>query len=374
LLLRSGRQALRFELGFEAQNLAFNQISLSSKPHPASQDAQFFHELQSRVASLPEAQSLCLAEGSLLNGYGYPNRHKLQVVGAEQMPFGEREIGSFVISPNYFATIGLPLTHGRDFAESDLASASRVVIINETLARRAFPEQDPVGRQVRLLTGLFQDHGEPLEIIGVAKDATQHRLGEEIKPVLYRPLKQTFFDKSNEATLYVRTRRNPAAILPSVVSLAESLSPEATISQSTLGENLARQTLPSRVGSAFFGLFSALGLLLSSVGLSGTLSYAVARRAKEIGIRIALGADRAAVLRMIIGEGLALTLAGVAIGLLLALALTRALASFLYGVSAADPLTYLTTTLILLIVALLTCYFPARRAADVDPMTALRHD
>ena len=140
------------------------------------------------------------------------------------------------------------------------------------------------------------------------------------------------------------------------------------------GADVAATRGAARVGSGFFGLFSALGLLLSSVGLSGTLAYAVARRTKEIGIRIALGADRAAVLKMIIGEGLALTLVGIAIGLLLALALTRALTSYLYGISAADPLTYLATTLILIIVAMLACYFPARRAADVDPMTALRHD
>src|SRR5262249_49951780 len=155
-------------------------------------------------------------------------------------------------------------------------------------------------------------------------------------------------------------------------SLAKSVSPEASFSQSTLAENIARQTLASRIASAFFGLFGALGLGLAAVGLSGALAYAVARRAKEIGVRMALGADRANVLRMIISEGRALTLAGVGIGLLLALALTRALSSFLYGISAADPLTYLTTTLVLLIVALLACYFPARRAADVDPMTALR--
>jgi putative ABC transport system permease protein len=213
-----------------------------------------------------------------------------------------------------------------------------------------------------------------MEIIGVAKDAIHHKLGEAVEPMLYRPLKQSFFDKSYDATLIVRTGRDPATIFPSIASLAKSVSPESSFRQSTLAENIARQTLPSRIASAFFGLFGALGLGLAAVGLSGALAYAVARRTKEIGVRMALGADRVDVLRMVIGEGMALTLAGVAIGLLLALALTQALAGLLYGISAADPLTYLTTILILLIVALLACYFPARRAADVDPMTALRHD
>jgi ABC-type antimicrobial peptide transport system permease subunit len=174
--------------------------------------------------------------------------------------------------------------------------------------------------------------------------------------------------------LIARTRRDPAAIFPSVASLAKSLGPEVSFRQYTLAENIARQTLPSRIASYFFGSFGALGLLLAAVGLSGVLAYAVAQRTKEIGVRMALGADRVDVLKMIIGEGMALTLAGVVVGLSLALALTRMLASYLYGVSAADPLTYLATTLLLIVAALLACYFPARRAAGVDPMTALRHD
>ncbi|MGH9935553.1 MAG: ABC transporter permease, partial [Blastocatellia bacterium] len=276
LFLRSARQALRFELGFEAQNLAFNQISLGSKRHSAAQAEQFFRDLQSRVAALPLAQSVCLAEGSLLDGQRYLRRHKLSLAGTEQLPFGDRTLESFVISPNYFATIGIPLTSGRDFNESDLRSSSRVVIINESLARRAFPGQNPIGQQVRLLTGLYRENGEPLEIIGVAKDATHHKLGEEIEPILYRPIKRYFGYRSNYTVLFARTRRDPAAILPSIANLIKSLNPEVSFSQYTLAENIARQTLPSRIASAFFGLFGALGLLLAAVGLSGVLAYAVA--------------------------------------------------------------------------------------------------
>jgi putative ABC transport system permease protein len=217
-------------------------------------------------------------------------------------------------------------------------------------------------------------HVEPVEIIGVAKDATINKLGGEIEPIIYLPLSRNFFDETNCVVLIARTRRDPAAIFPSAASLARSLGPEVTFRQYTLDDNIARQTLPSRTASAFFGSFGALGLMLAAVGLSGVLAYAVAQRTKEIGVRMALGADRVDVLKMIVGEGLCLTLAGVVVGLTLALALTRMLATYLYGVSSADPLTYLATTLILVIVALLACYFPARRAASVDPMTALRHD
>jgi putative ABC transport system permease protein len=374
LFLRSAQQALRFDLGFEARRLAFNQIELPRKPSPALMDVRLYRDLQSRVAALPEALSVCLSDGSLLAGTGFRRGYELHGAGSEQMPFGDREIGSLVIGPNYFATVGIPIRSGRDFAESDISSSSRVVIINEALARRAFPGQNPVGLQARLLTRHVRGDGEPVEIIGVAKDVTLDELGGKIEPIIYFPLKQNFFDDSSRVVLIVRTRNDPAAIFPSIASLAKSLGPEVGFRQSTLAENIARQTLPSRIASAFFGLFGAMGLLLAAVGLSGVLAYAVAQRTKEIGVRMALGADRADVLRMIIGEGLALTLAGVVVGLLLALALTRSLASYLYGVSPSDPITYLATALILTVVAPLACYFPARRAASVDPMTALRHD
>jgi putative ABC transport system permease protein len=375
LFLRSAQQALRFDLGFEARQLAFNRIELPRKPIPALKDAQLYRDLQSRIAALPEAQSVCLSDGSLLDGTGYRDGYKLQAPGAEQTPPGDRVFGSLFISPNYFATIGLPLTSGRDFTESDLAGSSRVIIINEALARRAFPGQDPVGRQARLIgRRVSGEKVEPVEIIGVAKDATNNKLGGEIEPIIYLPLSRNFFEETNLVVLIARTRRDPAAIFPSVASLAKSLGPEVRFRQYTLAENIARQTLPSRIASAFFGSFGALGLLLAAVGLSGVLAYAVAQRTKEIGVRMALGADRVDVLKMIIGEGMALTLAGVVVGLAVALALTRMLASYLYGVSSADPLTYLATTLLLIVFALLACYFPARRAAGVDPMTALRHD
>jgi putative ABC transport system permease protein len=382
LFLRSARQALRLDLGFEARQLAFNEIELPWRTKDAAlRDMRLYRDLQSRVAALPDSQSVCLSDGSLLAGIGYREGYKLQAPVAEQMPFGERELQSVFISPNYFATVGLPLTRGRDFAESDLASSSPVVIVNEALARRAFPGQNPMGRQIRLLPlpgsrafKMGRGSDELMEIIGVAKDATHNVLGKEIEPILYLPIKQNLFDESNRVYLIVRTRHDPAAILPSVAYLTKSLDPEVRFNQSTLAGNIARQTLPSRIASAFFGLFGALGLLLAAVGLAGVLAYAVASRTKEIGVRMALGADSAAVLRMIVGEGLALTLAGVVIGLFLALALTRALSSYLYGVSAADPLTYLATTLILIAVAMLACYFPARRAAGVDPMTALRQE
>ncbi|MGH7467652.1 MAG: FtsX-like permease family protein [Longimicrobiales bacterium] len=318
-------------------------------------------------------QSLSLADDVLLEGRGDRDTHRVQVVGSELSPFGERELPGLAIRPNYFATIGLSFTRGRDFSESDLPESSRVVIINETFARRAFAGQNPLGRQLRLLTGNFRDNGEPLEIIGVVTDAAHNKLGEEAQPILYRPLKQSFFAENDRVVVVVRTRHDARAILPSIASLAKNSGPEIKLSQSTLADNIARQTLPSRIASTFFGMFGGLGLLLAVVGLAGVLAYAVASRTKEIGIRMALGAKRTDVVRMIIREGLALTLAGIAVGVPLALALTRLLTSYFYGISAADPLTYVAITLLLTTVAWLACSIPARRAAQIEPLTALRH-
>jgi predicted permease len=374
LFLRSAQQALKFDLGFEMRHLSLSQISIDRKRYSDAQAEQFFRELRSRVAALPEAQSVALAEGPLLDGGRNNGRHKLKLADADQAPFGDRQLESFFVSPQFFATAGIPLTSGRDFTERDHLDAGRVVIINEALARRAFPGQNPVGRQLRLIPDYVQPNGAPVEIIGVVKDASHHNPGEGAEPYLYRPIGQFSGYRGAYLVLFVRAQRDSASVLASVANIIISLDPETSFSQSTIADNLHKIALPSKIASAFFGLFGALGLLLAAVGLSGALAYAVARRAKEIGIRMALGADRASVLRMIILEGLALTLAGVVIGALLALALTRALASYLYGVSPSDPLTYLATTLILTVVALLASYFPARRAAGVDPMTALRHD
>ena len=178
----------------------------------------------------------------------------------------------------------------------------------------------------RVASDSIQSSGPPLEIIGVAKDAKHHVTDEGAEPYIYQPIGQQYQYSyyGGGIVVYVRTRRDPAGFMPTVASLIRSLDPEVPFRQSTMAETLDRYALPSRIASAFIGLFGGLGLLLAAVGLSGALAYSVARRAKEIGVRMALGADRANVLRMIIGEGLALTSVGVVIGLSLALALTRA--------------------------------------------------
>jgi hypothetical protein len=219
-----------------------------------------------------------------------------------------------------------------------------------------------------------RDYSETVEIVGVAKDVKHHSLMEEQAPYIYQPVEHYFGYQSNYMVLFVRTHRDPAATLPALAKLIRSLDPEAVFEQSTMDEALQRKILPVKIASAFFGIFGTMALILASVGLLGVIGYSVARRKKEIGIRMALGADRNNVLRMIIGEGLGLAFTGIVIGLLAAAGLTRVLARFLYGISHLDPISYGSTILVLLMAALLACYFPARKASKVDPMYALRQE
>jgi hypothetical protein len=374
LFLRSERQALKFDPGFDARQLAFTRVELPRKPDAALTRMQVYRDLQARIAALPDVQAVSMSDGVLLEGTGYRDGHKLQVRGQARMPFGDRVIGSVIVGPEYFKTIALPLALGRDFTERDRVVSSRVVIVNEALAQRAFPGENPVGRHIRLLPRLSRGNVEDVEIVGVVQDAAHSDLGQRTDPILYRPLDVAFLNDTNRVVFLARTRNDPDAVLRTIASAVGDLGPDIHVYQSTLAGNIRRQALPLRITSAFFGLFGGLGLLLAAVGLSGQLSYAVARRTREIGVRMALGADRAAVVRTVIGEGALLTLAGVVAGLLLASVLTRGLGSFLFGVGATDPLTYFAASMLLMLIAPVACYIPARCAASVDPLIALRHD
>jgi macrolide transport system ATP-binding/permease protein len=371
LFLRSFQQTMLVDPGFELKHLLSATITVNrntSRP----QANHFFQELQSRVASMPGVKSVSVGEGPLLGGNR--RRHILITEGTEQRPFADKHTLSFYIAPKFFETVGIQLIAGRDFNEQDLRGSQKIVIINETIAQRAFPGQNPIGRRLRLIPDRNRDKSDPVVIVGVVKDAKYHSLMEEQVPYIYRPVEHYLGYHSNFMVLFVRTHHDPAATLPALAKLIRSLDPEAIFEQSTMDEALQSKILPVKITSAFFGIFGTMALILASVGLLGVIGYSVARRNKEIGIRMALGADRNNVLRMIIGEGLALAFTGIVIGVLAAAGLTRVLARFLYGISHLDPISYGGTILVLLMAALLACYFPARKASKVDPMNALRHE
>jgi putative ABC transport system permease protein len=261
--------------------------------------------------------------------------------------------------------MGTRLVRGRDFTAQDTASAPRVAIINERMARRFFPSEDPLGKRLRI--------GEPTaplcEIVGIAQNVT-FNLGSDPGPVAYRPLAQ---QNSQWITLVVHTAGDPKDHIAAVRGAVQSLDDNLPVQEiKTLAEVVGLQYWPARVLAGLLAVLGLLGLLLASVGVYGVMSYAVAQRTREIGVRMALGAEARDVLKLVVKQGAALTLVGAAIGLALSFAVTRLLSGLLYGVRATDPLTFIFVPSFLLGVAVVACYLPSRKATQVDPLVALR--
>jgi putative ABC transport system permease protein len=259
------------------------------------------------------------------------------------------------------------LLQGRDFTEQDDEKAPRVAIINETFARRFFPGEDPIGKRF----SLGRPDAPKTLVIGVVQDGKYAGLNEDPKPFVSRPLWQS---DVGATSVIARTEGDEQKLKAAVSREVQQLDSHLPMSGNTLVERMSLPLLPARIAASVLGAFGLLALALAAIGIYGVISYAVSTRTHEIGIRMALGAQRTDVLRLVLGQGLRLTLIGVSIGLSAALALTRLMKSLLFGVSATDPTTFLIASLLLAGVALLACYVPARRAAKVDPMVALRHE
>jgi putative ABC transport system permease protein len=273
------------------------------------------------------------------------------------------------VGPGYFKTLGVPLLRGREFTGADaLAPDDREgVIVNQALARLLWPGQDPVGKRFSLNGPRTPSS---LEVIGLAGNGIYRSLREAPVPYLYKQLKH--FGPS-ERTLVLRTDGDPVALIPAVRHLIQSLDPSVPVyGVKTLEEHVAVMLSAARITTWLVGLFGMVALFLASLGLYGLISYAVLQRTREIGVRMALGARRGDVLRLVVGQGMKLILSGIALGLTAALLLTRLVAGLLFGISPVDPLTFAGIPLFLAGVALLACFLPARRASRVDPMIALR--
>jgi len=275
-----------------------------------------------------------------------------------------------IASVGYFETMKVPLLRGRFFTEQDKKDAERVVIIDENMARTYWPNADPVGK--RLKQGGPDSKSPWLTVVGVVSNVKQYALDTDSRVTLYMPHLQV---PTGGLYVTVRTTADPASIAAAVTREARALEPNVPIydvktMQQWLSESLARR----RFAMLALGLFAVVAMLLASVGIYGVMSYTVAQRTREIGIRVALGAQTRNVLKLIVGQGMVLAGSGVAIGLVAALAITRVMASLLFGVGATDLLTFVCIGLLLTVVALLACYLPARRAAKVEPMIALRYE
>jgi len=365
LFVRSLRAATAADPGFNAENVLFMTMERRGAKMGREEQALFYRRAQEQVSALPGVRSAALSHIVPISGGGM--RTGVYIEGYQPKPNEDTELNTNVVSPNYFSTIGIPILQGRDFNAADTANAPGVVIINEEFARRYFPGANPVGKRLR-----NDSEGPYLEVVGVAKNAKYRGLREEPLPFFYTPLAQ---GAMSSMTLFVRSEGDPLTTLPSVRAELKSLDKNLTLYQiNTLPAHLDAALSADRMIAVLLGVFGVAALLLAAVGLYGVMSYAVARRTHEIGVRMALGAQTGDIIRLILWQGMMLLVVGGVIGLATAFVLTRLMSSLLYGVSATDPLTFVGITLLLGGVALLACYLPARRATKVDPMVALRYE
>jgi predicted permease len=328
----------------------------------------FTRDAVARLEAVPGVQSVSLVTGSGLSWRsGGTLRLRLpeepRLTAEEQLQVEYQEI-----APRFCETLKIQLLEGREFDEGDRPGAPRVIVINETLARRLWPEGSALGRALML-------RDQPYQVVGVSKDAQLFNALESPQPFLYVPYLQNTTRSQIDARFIVRVAGDPRTMLPLLRQAIVALDPNVPISEDVpLTQQVNAVYMPVLLTSAVLTWAGLLALFLSMLGLYGVLAFAVSQRTREIGIRMALGAERFDVLRLIVMQGLRLAFGGVGIGLLASFAATRLVKSLLYGVSATDPLTFALIAVLLLVVALLACWLPARRATRVDPMIALRYE
>ncbi|HVF43829.1 MAG TPA: ABC transporter permease, partial [Pyrinomonadaceae bacterium] len=366
LFIRSLRNAHTIDPGFQVERALTVTVDLGLLRYKEQEGGNFYRELLSRVESQPGVERASLVRFAQLG-----NSFAQGLVVAEGKSSGGEEgigAGFNVVGPRYFETIGTRLVRGRDFNDADREGAPKVAVVNETLAALLWPGEDALGKRLS-----FEGARGPfLEVVGVARDGKYRSLGDRPRPYVYTPLFQSYQPRM---TLVVRTSGEPTALAGAVRGQLRALDPNLPVAEvRTLEEQFDLSLLPARVAAYTLGGFGLLALALAAIGVYGVVSYSVAQRTREIGVRVALGARAGDVLRLVLGEGLSVVGLGLLLGLLVSFAAARLFSNFLYGVGAADPLTFVFVPALLGAIALAAGYLPARRATKVDPMVALRHE
>lgn len=366
LIIRGLQAAQRMRPGFNPENAVAISFDMGLQGYSEQQGRQFQTRLLERVRSLPGVRAAAIASYLPL-GLNY-NSTTIYIEG--QSEASSSKLPSAIpdyVSPGYFNTMEIPL-RGRDFTEQENKKESRVVIVNETFARRFFPDQDAIGKRFN-----FSGPEDPFwQVIGVVGDGKYNTLGEDPEPAIFRPLLR---DYGTSATLVARTNTDSRAVITLLRQEVQAIDPTMPLyNVETLTEHMSLPLFPARMAAMVLGSFGVLALLLATIGIYGVMSYVVAGRIREIGVRLALGARQRDVLKLIVGQGMLLAVVGLAIGLAMAFAAARLLSGFLYGVSAADPVTFIGIASLLFAVAAFACFIPARRATKVDPLVALRYE
>jgi predicted permease len=363
LLLRSLQRIRTSSPGFSTHGVLETVVPLASAGYDAPRAQSFQDDLLERVKALPGVESAAFGRMTPLS-YGSFSSSLIAVDGYQPPPEEQPIVQYNEVGPDYFATMGIPLVSGREFTRADDEKAALVAVVNETMAAQYWRSRNPIGERVQV-------KGRWMQVVGVAKDSKYESVRERLKPFFYVPLRQNF---SRGADLFIRTPLSPETVATALAREVHTLDPGLALYEViTLQEQVDRSTSPQMVAVTLVGVLGGLALLLAAIGLYGVMSYAVSQSTRELGLRMALGADATNLLRLVLSRGLALTAGGVLLGSAAALALTRLLGNLLYKVSPRDPLAFGSALVVMAVTALAACFLPAWRATRTDPARALRN-
>ena len=369
LLIRSFARLQAVDPGFNVENVLTMKVGLPNRKYDTDQKRiQFFQQAIAGMQSLPGVEA---AGATSFLPFASPHAGtSMEIEGRPKLPPGQGlNTGVIVTDANFFRAMQIPLKRGRLYSDREAAEMRHVVVVNEAFARKNFPGEDPLGKRVIIN---MKDDNQPCEIIGIVGDTKHMTLDAELQPISYWPHPELAY---SGMTFAIRTKGEAAAVAAAAREVIRNLDPEQPVADvrtmdSLIGKSVARQ----RFNTLLLTIFAGVAALLAAVGIYGVMAFSVAQRTHEIGVRMALGAQKRDVLRLVLKRGMTLALSGVAIGVIASLALTRLMTTLLFDVGATDPLTFVGVPLLLALIALLACYLPARRAAKVDPMVALRYE
>ncbi|HEU5450944.1 MAG TPA: ABC transporter permease [Terriglobales bacterium] len=365
LFIHSLKNAQQIDPGFDVQHEFIVRLNLGPENYPQAKAEQFFDDVVNRVKQMPMVADAGIADAGPFQG---PIARTTFLEGADRSdPRNGHTTPVMGVKPGFFSASGMTLIRGRDFDDHDDSNSTMVAIVNQAFVDKNWPGQDPIGKHLYMLLTTWDLH-----VVGVVNTVKTQTLGEPPQPVIYYPLKQHYVPNT---VLWVRAKGDPTIALPNVRTAVQEMDKGLPLRGiRTVGSIMGDTLAPARVGAELLGTFGFLALALAAIGTYGVMSYSVNQRTQEIGIRMALGAQKTDVLRLILGGGMAMVAVGIAAGLAISTLLTRSMNALLFGIGLFDPASFFGTALILIGVALVACWLPARRASRVDPMIALRYE